>query len=91
MQRWNKSCVAVRLFAELYSPQILAKTYTYIHLQQMNYIAYTYIVVTYNLILKIFNRSSAFSGLRIIVCNVLLFPYEITHVRSTFVNDTEVI
>jgi len=57
----------------------------------MNYIAYTYIVVTYNLILKIFNRSSAFSGLRIIVCNVLLFPYEITHVRSTFVNDTEVI
>jgi len=53
-------------------------------------VAYTQIIViTYNLILKILNGSSAFSGPGIIR-NVLLCCYKINHARSPFLYDTEV-
>jgi len=50
----------------------------------------TKIMVTYNLLLKILNGSSAFSGLGIIVNNVLLCRYKISHAFWTFLCDTEV-
>ena len=48
-------------------------------------------MVFYNFLSKISNRSAEFSGLEIIEYNVVSFRFEITHVRSTFLCDAEII
>ena len=46
-------------------------------------------MVTYNLLLKILHRSSAFTGLEIIAYNILLCRYENTLARAKLLHDTK--